>query len=209
MSPILDSIGSVKGFGWGAFASSISSYEFVATVVATTSNITQITFSSIPSTYRHLEIRYFGHTNNNTNTNASAALTFNGDTSSNYTRNADNAYLVPSGGGYREGSASATSVAAIYATLGGTYSSDQTNSWNPGVIYIQDYASTNKGKACSIIGGVHYNYVHGNDSLDAAIVRLDYGFWKNTTSVINRIDIITSGYNFTTNTRFSLYGVKS
>lgn len=209
MSPILDSIGSVKGYGWGALSLASSAYEFIATMVATTSNVTQLTFSSIPSTYKHLEIRYFAHSNNSTNTNASAELIFNGDTSSNYTRNVDNAYILPSGGGYREGSAAVTSTVAIYPTLGGIYASDQTNAWNPGVIYILDYSNTTKGKSCSIIAGVHYNYLHSNDSLDAAIIRLDYGFWKNTTSAINRIDIKTSGYNFTTNSRFSLYGVKS
>ena len=56
MSPILDSIGSVKGFGWGALLST-NSYESIATVTVGSGGTSTISFTSIPATYNHLQVR--------------------------------------------------------------------------------------------------------------------------------------------------------
>ena len=55
MSPILESIGSVKGFGWGALTES-SAFESIATLTAAGGETT-LAFNSIPQTYKHLQIR--------------------------------------------------------------------------------------------------------------------------------------------------------
>ena len=54
MSPILESIGSVKGFGWGSF-SIPPSFESIATVTVA-SNAYSVDFTSIPQTYNSLQI---------------------------------------------------------------------------------------------------------------------------------------------------------
>ena len=53
MSPILESIGSVKGFGWGAFAET-SAFNSIASTLGGNSSII---FDSIPQTYKHLQLR--------------------------------------------------------------------------------------------------------------------------------------------------------
>jgi hypothetical protein len=62
VSPILESIGSVKGFGWGAAGLLPPSYESIATVNIT-GNTSTVNFNSIPSTFKHLQLRAICRTN--------------------------------------------------------------------------------------------------------------------------------------------------
>ena len=76
----------------GIMASQISghletnSYESIATVSLGSSQST-IAFSSIPSTFKHLQLRLFLKDDRGLNRD-SVKLTFNGDTASNYTEHA-------------------------------------------------------------------------------------------------------------------------
>jgi hypothetical protein len=78
MSPILESTGSVKGYGWGAVTALPPSFDSIASITTTASS--SITFSSIPSTYKHLQIRWSG----TTGAGSAAYLRINGNTSSAY-----------------------------------------------------------------------------------------------------------------------------
>ena len=82
MSPILESIGSVKGFGWGALVAG-GSYESIQTVTVGAGGSASVTFSSIPATYKHLQIRGILRSSYSPS-NTSMRLTFNSDTGNNY-----------------------------------------------------------------------------------------------------------------------------
>jgi hypothetical protein len=80
VSPILESIGSVKGFGWGAFAET-SAFNSIASTLGGNSSIT---FSSIPQTYKHLQLRMTLGVTGSTGQSDAAWVRVNGITSSVY-----------------------------------------------------------------------------------------------------------------------------
>jgi hypothetical protein len=91
-----------------------------------------ITFSSIPSTYKHLQIRYIGRTPSNQNT----IMRFNGDTGTNYSLH----FLY--GQGSLTGAAAETSQTYIYTDV----LTGSTTGYTAAVIDILDYTSVNKNK---------------------------------------------------------------
>ncbi len=183
----------------GIMASSISgstssSYESIATVTGTGSSGT-ITFSSIPATYKHLQIRWIAK-DSYTGISAAAQLsmTLNGDTGSNYARHqmyGDGAAVTALGG------ASVTQIRFDYAGALGT----ATNVMGVAVVDIIDYASTTKYKTVRGFYGCNANTSDTNYA-----VGLASGLWMNTNAVTS-ISII-DGYNFTTASTFALYGIK-
>jgi hypothetical protein len=67
VSPLLDSIGSVKGFGFGAFVSAPPAPDFgamfpIAMASVGSAGAASITFSNIPNTYSHLQLRTLSKT---------------------------------------------------------------------------------------------------------------------------------------------------
>ena len=54
------------------------SYDSIATTTVGAGGASSVTFSSIPQTYTHLQLRYFG--GNNANPGGSGFVSFNGDT---------------------------------------------------------------------------------------------------------------------------------
>jgi hypothetical protein len=164
------------------------SYESIATATGTGSSGT-ITFSSIPQTYKSLQLRClaFGSVlNQNT-----MLMRFNSDSGSNYAR-----HII-----YNNGTSVNVFASASTTFIGlGNYSR-QLNSTNPtvAIVDIHDYASTSKNKTVRSIGGL--------DDNSSGELTLQSGVWVNT-SAIDTISILTPGQNFTTNTVFSLYGVK-
>ena len=78
MSPILESIGSVKGYGWGALPAG-GSFESIQTITVGTTSQASVTFSSIPATYTHLQLRI-------SNRGGGSTVQLNSDTTSNYKR---------------------------------------------------------------------------------------------------------------------------
>ena len=163
-----------------------SSYESIAS--ATTGSAGVITFSSIPSTYKHLQIRYFALCNP-----ADAAyMRFNGDTANNYSWH------------YLEGTGSATGAAgyANQPNMGITPPSTgiTTTYGTVGIIDIHDYLSTTNNKTVRTFTGLDVNNIQGNISLNS-------GLWRNTTAVTS-ITILTSGSSFSSGSTFALYGIK-
>jgi hypothetical protein len=188
MSPILGILAS------GRPAAATSSYESIATANGTGSSST-ITFSSIPSTYTHLQLRYIAR-DDRAITNDSFICRFNSDTGSNYMEYhllyADGATV-----GAAAGSASATSI--LMGTIPG--SSALANAMGVGVIDILDYANVNKYKTTRSLQGIDYN--------GSGIVRFWSGLWMNSASAISSITLTTgTASNWTGNAQFALYGIK-
>ena len=185
MSPVIDLIGSAKGFGWGALTAG-SSFESIASAVGTGSSGT-ITFSSIPSTYKHLQVRFSALANT---TGTDPYLRFNGISTTTY----DWHHIAGNGSAVSTfGSPGDEGIRLMYGADGGTTYPMS------GIIDIHDYASTTKNKTVRLFAGF--------DTNGAGQVTMNSGLYNSTTAV-SSIDIVTDGSGFLTGSTFSLYGIK-
>ena len=192
MSPILESIGSVKGFGWGSF-SLPSSFESIASATGTGSS-GLITFSSIPSTYSHLQIRGIFRSSETTGTNIYINL-INNDSGSNYT-----AHRIQGDGSSRTSAGAANQPDIFAGRAPGTGTT--TGTMGAIILDIHDYASTTKLKTLRMLSGQNSNDTY------AGLISLRSGLWRNT-NAINSISFdLGAGVNFSTSTTFALYGIK-
>ncbi len=191
MSPILESIGSVKGFGWGAFAAGGPSFESISTVTVGSGGSASVTFSSIPSTYTHLQIRMMGRTDRAAVYDA-VRLRFNSDTGANYAEH----------GLYGDG-VTIASYAGTSATGSYTYrvggGSAPSNVQGAIIVDILDYRNTNKYKTLRSLGGVDANTSGGN-------LYFNSGLWMNTAAITN-ITLEPIG-SFQEYSSLALYGIK-
>ena len=174
----------------GIMASSISgskavtnSYESIATVTVGSGGATEINFTSIPSTFKHLQLRAF--------VDSSAAdgymsLRYNGDTtSSNYRYH----YLQGNGSSASAGTgASAAYLPSTGGTDGGAVIFD-----------LLDYTDTNKYKTSRTINGW--------DSNGSGIIALQSGLWMST-AAITSIKLTNTGMTPQQYSSFALYGCK-
>lgn len=187
---------SIAGFLGTGVAVSASSYESIATSTVGAGGTATITFSSIPSTYTHLQVRFIAK---NAGTGSAddffGNISFNSDTT--YT-NYNNHRLSGNGATAFGG---AIQSAGNYALLGNAINSGTgtTSIFSGGVIDILDYANTNKYKTGRSLVG--------NDRNGSGNIYFLSSLWMNT-AAINRIDITCSGGNFTQYSSFALYGIK-
>ena len=174
-----------------------TSYESIATLNGTGSSAT-ITFSSIPSTYKHLQIRFIAKTTSTGGSDFPLDMRFNSDTASNYPHHE----LWGDGTTAQANGAAATTRIPLSSRIPDSFSS-WVNTFEVGVIDIHDYASTSKYKTAKAILGKNINTTGAADQE----IKLKSGLWMST-SAINSISFITSGSNWTTTTQFALYGIK-
>ena len=168
-------------FSTGAAPAAATSYDSIATVSASGSSV--VTFSSIPSTYKHLQLRCFS-----TPSGASYNyLRLNSDTGSNYS------FHQLTGDGSTAGAAGGASQNLVYIN---NYSSTQPA---VAIIDILDYQNTNKNKTIRSLAGV--------DSNGAGYVQFRSGAWYNTAAV-STITITVDGGTYSTGSSFALYGIK-
>jgi hypothetical protein len=186
----------------GSFATaSTSSYESIATTTVGSGGSTTISFSSIPSSYKHLQLRGIARTNTGTSLQ-DVRIRFNSDSSSNYSSHK----LYGDGtGAYAAGNASQTSGFAGLAVDGSVGSNAYFISGS--IIDILDYTSTVKAKTIRVLSG--------NDSnTNTGVGYLQYGsaaWYKNTASVYESVTDITlslSGNSYAQYSSFALYGIK-
>lgn len=181
---------SARGYGFTGGLAITNSYESIATASGTGSSGI-ITFSSIPSTYKHLQIRGIARTTEAVTSNLQY-MQLNGDTAVNYSSH----HLIGNG---------ATASAAAYTAVGFMYGTEISansalaNTYNNFIIDILDYADTNKYKTLRTLGGMDLN---GSGS-----IRLTSGSWRNTAAVTS-FTILTAAGNFTSASQFALYGIK-
>lgn len=167
------------------------SFESIATATGTGSSGT-ITFSSIPSTYQHLQIRVMTRSSS---TGRNIQVRFNSDTGSNYAQH----NLRGNGStAAAAGSASTTEIEAGWIAT----SADATNVMGVSLIDVHDYASTTKNKTLRAISGLDNNGGTTNER-----IYLYSGLWMNT-AAINSISLISNSGNWTTASTFALYGIK-
>ena len=190
MSPITELIGGAKAYGWGSFAAAVGDFESIATASGDGTNF-EITFSSIPSTFAHLQIRCLAKSTTGT---PAINLRINGDTGSNYTRHR----FIGNGTSF---SATADVSQTQIPVLGNAGLPSASNTYGVAIYDILDYTNTNKYTTVRVLAG--------QDSNGSGGVDFTSGLWLNT-AVISSLTFRTanSGEPFTTATRFALYGIK-
>ena len=164
-------------------------FESIATTTVDATADLTVTFSSIPSTYKHLQIRAIALSNSDT---APTLLRFNSDTGANYSQH----YLAGQGSVTASGGTASTSS----ITLAGIYARglDASNPW-AFVIDILDYTDTNKYTTVRALHGADYN--------GSGEVNLTSGNWRNTAAVSTiTLSMASSGFN--QYSHFALYGIK-
>ena len=187
----------------GLLASAISgnlfapsgAYDSIATVTIGSPAASSITFSSIPATYKHLQIR--GITRNSANVGTDdVQLRINADSGNNYTFHEL----------YGQGSS-----AAIYAGVADNYmrisrsvadASFSANIFNALVVDILDYANTSKYKTVRTL--------YGTDGNGSGAVGLSSGLWIST-SAITSLTIYpyhVGSNNYAQYSSLALYGIK-
>ena len=166
----------------------VTDFESIATVSVTGSNVTSITFSSIPSTYTHLQIRAFlvsGASANN-------SFNFNGDNASNYTWH------------QIQGTGSAVEVFQSNPSQHPPWGLNSGNSSYPmaSIIDILDYANTNKYKTVRTLSG--------NDGTGTTSSRIGLysGAWMSTSAITSIVLTNDGGSSIQPNSHFALYGIK-
>ena len=180
----------------GIIASSLPAaagdFESIATVSLSSTSGT-VSFTSIPNTYEHLQLRMLTRETSSLYTNtASLIFSFNNDTAGNYARH------------QLRGDGATVSAAALTSTTNPAFG------YHPGggvsasifgvtVVDILDYKNTNKYKTVRSLSG--------NDSNGAGTVGIFSDVWMNT-AAITSIQIIAD-FSFTANSHFALSGIKS
>ena len=169
-----------------------NSYESIATVTVGSGGTASVTFSSIPSTYTHLQIRGIGRTAAALATGDFYTIRFNSDSGANYAAH----QLV--GTGSTATALNVTSATETYAQRLAT-TSQSANVFGANVMDILDYANTNKYKTTRYLGGYDNNG-------DGWIV-FGSGLWQST-SAITSMTLFGGSGNFAQYTTFALYGIK-
>ena len=162
---------------------------FIASNVVTAGNQNSFyTFSSIPQTFSHLQLRVFARSTNSA-TDDYFGIGYNGDMNNTYYYQhalVGNGSTVISGGSQTAGSfdiAGGTSTASVFAV---------------GIVDILDYTSTVKNKTRRIFAGRDYN--------GSGMVQFVSGLNFNTPTGITSLSVFTSS-NFAIGTRIDLYGI--
>jgi hypothetical protein len=180
MSPILGILASSR-------PAAVGDYESIATVTVGSGGSSSISFSSIPSTYQHLQIRAL--TGNATHPNNVANFTYNSDTTN---ANYRNHWLYGNGSSVFAG----TDGNVRGNGLMGNSMSIGPSSW---IVDILDYNNTNKNKTV--------RYLNGYDTNGGGGVWFASSLWMSTAAISN-IEISTSAGSFAQYSSFALYGIK-
>jgi len=182
----------------GIMASSISgskavtsSYESIATTTLGSASST-ITFSSIPSTYKHLQLRMIARSSRTQNSGY-AVVRFNSDSGSNYSQHS----LYGDGASAAAGGSASTAYSTLIYLPGSLRGA---SIFGAAVIDVLDYQNTSKNKTLRVLDGY--------DSNGAGYIELGSGGWYNTAAVSTITITEFNGQNFEAYSSFALYGIK-
>lgn len=179
-------------FSVGAPPVPASNFESIATLNGNGSSTT-LSFTSIPSTYKHLQLRGILRESSGGGSNDTfMGVRFNNDTGSNYSLH----YLIGDGASASAGAGASTSLG--YPAIG-VQNSAGANIYGASVFDILDYANTNKYKTTRALTG--------DDRNGGGAIALISSSWQSTTA-INRIDIYSKdGQALSSYSSFALYGI--
>lgn len=177
----------IPGVIASSYFAAVGDYESIATVTVGSGGAATISFSSIPLTYQHLQIRFSA----SSNTVSGLRLRFNSDTGNNYAWHQL----------FGTGSTVVASSGASQGSIALAYDNKADISFPvPGFTDVLDYSNSNKNKSLRTITGTEQN---NNDG----IVIFRSGLWVNT-SAINSMSIFLDSGSFNQYSSFALYGIK-
>jgi hypothetical protein len=186
----------------GIYASQISghlwapsgAYDSIATTTVGSGGASSITFSSIPSTYTHLQIRATLRMTRTGQPEGVAVVKVNSDaTTGNYSSHEVGGDGSTTDAGYYSG------IAGLYGVTGAATTATS-GIMGVSIMDILDYANTSKYKTSRMLAG--------DDRNGSVSFRLYSGLWMST-SAITQLDIIPYyGTAFEQYSSFALYGVK-
>ena len=165
-------------------------YEPIATYTVPSAQA-NYTFTSIPSTYTDLVL--IGSAKSSLTTTTQVKLTFNSDTTTNYS------WTRLLGDGSAASSARGTTQA--YVEVG--YIAGNSGSPSPDmfILQIQNYANTTTYKTLLS----RWQSMNAANAYVAAVV----GLWRKTPEAITSITLTPTSANFDTGSTFTLYGIKA
>lgn len=161
----------------------------IATLSGTGSS-SSITFSNIPQTFTHLQLRGIARS---TGTGSQIYTRLNNDGGSNYAYH----YIYGDGSGISVAGSASTTV-NFFGSM--PASTDLANTYVSFVIDILDYTNTNKYKTTRNVCGLDLNGVGGFAFFSSSV-------WLNTAAV-NSLTLVAN-QNFTTLTNLQLYGIST
>lgn len=186
MSPILGARGGLSASAYG-FTSAVvaeGDYESISTVTVGSGGATSVSFSSIASTYKHLQVRCVYNTITNPD---NIGLTINGSTAPVRTHFLFGNYTNVTSG---------NDTANFFTVQAGANATTMYGM----IIDLIDYANTNKNKTLRSTGGGDFN--------GSGVVWTSSALY-NTTSAISSFTIQGfGGQSFTQYSSFALYGIK-
>jgi hypothetical protein len=157
-----------------------NSYESISTVNVGAGGSTSISFSSIPSTYKHLQLRVIGFMASNQN----IYLKLNGnDGTKGHTLQGDG-----------------TSAISEYYNNSPIYSLQSATGRFASVTDILDYATTTKNKTIRSLAG--------GDNNGSGRITLASGFYDSTSAITSFTVVGSGGGTFTQYSQFALYGIR-
>lgn len=181
MSPILGIWASAKSPA--IFA---NSYESIATTTVGAGGSSTVTFSSIPSTYTHLQLRFSA----TMAADANIRHYVNGDTSANKVAHE----LVAYGNSGPNAGASTGESQPVLSVGQNTYPA-------VAVVDFLDYTNTNKYKVWRVLTGTDSNITN------LARIYFKSILWMSTSSITS-ITLVADGTTFNQYSKFALYGIK-
>jgi hypothetical protein len=173
-----------SNFWDGTAIYSPSSYESIQTITVGSGGSASISFTSIPATYKHLQIRGLVSMAGDIN------IRFNGDTNTNYSLH----FMYGAGGT----PAASNGLSTAYGYLG--YGVFASSAFTPVITDILDYTNTNKYKVTRSLSG--------NDNNSTGGVMLASSFWQSTSAVTSITIYSKDSVNFNQYSTLALYGIK-
>jgi hypothetical protein len=168
-----------------------SDFELIERVTVGSGGAGSITFSSIPQTYKHLQVRMFTRAT----TDPGIDMYINGDTGA----SASYHYFYGNGTDVLAGSAPNNQNATYYPANGSL-----ANTFGPAVIDILDYTATNKNKTWKNFFGYDTN------GSGQAIGLSGHGTYSSTAAVTSLLfrNYYGTGYPIAEYSQIALYGIK-
>ena len=188
---------SARSYGFSRYIqSSSTTFDSIATQIASGSGTT-ITFSSIPSTYKYLQLHcYWAVPTSDTE----LLIRFNGDSSStSYNKNQL----------YANGTTSAFTIATnSYTTntaiAGPVYYGGSSSAFVSSIVHIYDYAETDKVKTVHTLTGGSVDSAGATQGIFSRM-----GLWNNPSSAVSSMVLTYTGGsgNILAGSSFALYGI--
>lgn len=164
-----------------------ASFESIQTITVGAGGASSVSFTSIPQTYTHLQVRFIGRWTAAGTGEGAGRILINGSA-------LDRSHYIV-GDGSTSGSASPGPFYTSFPNAG-------QNGFNAGVLDILDYTSTNKTKTLKTISG------YDNNGAGVSLFLL-YGGLENTLSAITSLTFDSStALTFGQHSQFALYGIK-